>query len=167
MTARERFVAYQPPNPAADMPPSLRKAPEMHFAKRYPFSASHRLDSPQLSAEENARIFGKCNNPFGHGHNYTLEVAVQGPVDAGSGMVVRRKTLDRFVERHVISKLDHANLNCDVAELQGVVPSTENLALLVESWLQRAWDDELGGRGLKLARVRIEETPRNSFEIRN
>ena len=139
----------------------------MHLAKRYPFSASHRLHSPQISAEENARIFGKCNNPFGHGHNYMLEVAVQGPVDTGSGMVVPRKTLDSFVERHVISKLDHANLNCDVAELQGVVPTTENLALLVENWLEQAWDDELGGRGLKLARVRIEETPRNSFEIRN
>jgi 6-pyruvoyltetrahydropterin/6-carboxytetrahydropterin synthase len=139
----------------------------MQLAKRYPFSASHRLHSPQLSGEENARVFGKCNNPFGHGHNYMLEVAVKGRADAGSGMVVSRKTLDSFVERHVISKLDHANLNCDVAELQGVVPTTENLALLVENWLNKAWDDELGARGVKLARVRIEETARNSFEVRD
>ena len=96
-----------------------------------------------------------------------LEVAVRGLADAESGMVVSRKTLDSFVERHVISKLDHANLNCDVSELQGVVPTTENLALLVDNWLKQAWDDELGARGVKLARVRIEETPRNSFEIRN
>lgn len=149
------------------MLPFLAEAREMHLVKRYPFSASHRLHSPRISAEENVRIFGKCNNPFGHGHNYTLEVAVKGPVDAGSGMVVPRKTLDSFVERHVISKLDHANLNCDVAELQGVVPTTENLALLVENWLMRAWDDELGALGLKLARVRLDETPRNSIEIRN
>jgi len=139
----------------------------MHLAKRYPFSASHRLHSPRISDEQNARMFGKCNNPFGHGHNYTLEVAVKGPVDAGSGMLVSRKTLDSFVERHVISKLDHANLNCDVAELQGVVPTTENLTLLVENWLKQAWGDELGARGVRLARIRIEETPRNSFEVRN
>ena len=139
----------------------------MQLTKRYPFSASHRLHSPQLSAEENARTFSKCNNPFGHGHNYMLEVAVKGPVDARSGMLVPRKTLDSFVARHVISKLDHVNLNCDVAELRGRVPTTENLALLVESWLQQAWDDELGERGLRLARVRLEETPRNSFEVRN
>ncbi len=139
----------------------------MQLAKRYPFSASHRLHSPELSDDENARVFGKCNNPFGHGHNYILEVAVRGLADAESGMVVSRKTLDSFVERHVISKLDHANLNCDVSELQGVVPTTENLALLVDNWLKQAWDDELGARGVKLARVRIEETPRNTFEIRN
>ena len=148
-------------------PGLVGNATQMHLTKRYPFSASHRLHSAQLSAEENARTFGKCNNPFGHGHNYMLEVAVKGPVDARSGMLVPRKTLDSFVARHVISKLDYANLNCDVAELRGLVPTTENLALLVENWLKQAWDGELGERGLKLARVRLEETPRNSFEIRN
>ena len=97
-----------------------------------------------------------------------LEVAVKGRSMPARGWWFRERLWTAFVERHVISKLDHANLNCDVAELQEVVPTTENLALLVEDWLEQAWDDELGARGLKLARVRLEETPATAlrFETR-
>ena len=135
------------------------------LTKRYPFSASHRLHSKELSAEENVRLFGKCNNPHGHGHNYTLEVSVSGPVDPSSGMVISRSKLDQFVERHVLSEIDHADLNRDVEELRDRVPTTENLALLIGRRLGQAWRREFGAAGPRVARVRVEETPRNSFEV--
>ena len=138
----------------------------LRLTRRYPFAASHRLHSEQFSAEENARLFGKCNNPFGHGHNYVVEVSLSGEADEGSGMLIRRGEMDDFVNRNVLSKLDHANLNTDVPELESVVPTTENLMLLIQRWLAGAWEREFAGRSLRLSRVRIEETGRNSFEVK-
>jgi 6-pyruvoyltetrahydropterin/6-carboxytetrahydropterin synthase len=137
----------------------------LRLAKRYPFSASHRLHTSRLSEEENARLFGKCNNPFGHGHNYVLEVAVRGEADADSGLLLTRAELDRLVRKAVLDKVDHANLNTDVAEMRELVPTTENLALLIGRWLRDAWDREFNGRPVRLDRVRIEETARNTFEV--
>jgi len=137
----------------------------LRLAKRYAFSASHRLHSGLLSEEENARLFGKCNNPFGHGHNYVLEVSVTGEGDPESGMLLSRAELDRLVEKAVLSKVDHANLNTDVPAMRGVVPTTENLALAIASWLQEACEKELQGRAVRLDRVRIEETTRNTVEV--
>jgi 6-pyruvoyltetrahydropterin/6-carboxytetrahydropterin synthase len=137
----------------------------LRLAKRYPFSASHRLHTSRLSEEENARLFGKCNNPFGHGHNYVLEVAVRGEADADSGLLLTRAELDRLVRKTVLDKVDHANLNTDVAEMRELVPTTENLALLIGRWLRDAWDREFNGRPVRLDRVRIEETARNTFEV--
>jgi 6-pyruvoyltetrahydropterin/6-carboxytetrahydropterin synthase len=139
----------------------------LRLTKRYPFSASHRLHTGKLSDEENARLFGKCNNPFGHGHNYVLEVSLSGEPDAQSGMMLSRSELDAFVERTVLSKIDHADLNADVPEFQDMVPTTENLALLLDRWLRQAWPREFGDRLVQLARIRIEETGRNSFEVVN
>jgi 6-pyruvoyltetrahydropterin/6-carboxytetrahydropterin synthase len=137
----------------------------LRLAKRYAFSASHRLHSSQFSDEENARLFGKCNNPFGHGHNYVLEVSMCGEGDPDSGMLLSRAELDRLVRESVLDKVDHANLNTDVASMRGVVPTTENLALAIGSWLREACQTEFQGRPVRLDRVRIEETPRNTFEV--
>lgn len=137
----------------------------LRLAKRYAFSASHRLHSSRLSAEENARSFGKCNNPFGHGHNYVLEVSVAGEGDPESGMLLPRAELDRLVQKAVLDKVDHANLNTDVASMQGVVPTTENLALAIGIWLREACEKEFQARPVRLDRVRIEETARNTVEV--
>ena len=135
------------------------------LTKRYRFSASHRLHAGRLSAEQNLRVFGKCNNPHGHGHNYTLEVSVSGPIDPDSGMVISRSQLDDVVERHVLSQVDHADLNRDVEELRDTVPTTENLALLIAGRLGRAGRREFGAAGPRVERIRVEETARNSFEV--
>ena len=137
----------------------------MRLTRRYPFSASHRLHVDGLSEEENDRLFGKCNNPYGHGHNYVLEVGVEGEPDGRTGMVLGRKALDDFVRRTALNRIDHADLNKDVKEFQSAVPTTENLSLAVHNWLQADWTEEFGDGGAKLGRIRIEETPRNSFEV--
>jgi 6-pyruvoyltetrahydropterin/6-carboxytetrahydropterin synthase len=131
----------------------------MRLTRRYRFSASHRLNSDALTATENARLYGKCNNPFGHGHDYVLDVSVEGPVDA-YGQIVDRRALDALVQERVLAQVDHRNLNCDLPELQSQVATTENLAFAIERMLARDW--VLPAR---LARVRISETARNTFEL--
>jgi 6-pyruvoyltetrahydropterin/6-carboxytetrahydropterin synthase len=130
----------------------------MRLTCRYRFAASHRLDSPALSAEENRKLYGKCNNPFGHGHSYALDVTVEGLVDA-NGQVVNREALDRLVKQYVLSVVDHKNLNQDVPAFDEV-PTTENLAALIERMLREHWD-----LTARLARIRISETERNTFEL--
>jgi 6-pyruvoyltetrahydropterin/6-carboxytetrahydropterin synthase len=128
-----------------------------HLTRRYRFSASHRLHSGDMSAEENVATYGKCNNPHGHGHNYTLEVTVSGPVDPRTGMVCNLVDLDGFVEREVLSRCDLQNLNT-LQEFTQLVPTTENLSVEIFEILQR---------GLQMAHlegVRLEETMMNSFE---
>jgi 6-pyruvoyltetrahydropterin/6-carboxytetrahydropterin synthase len=127
-----------------------------HLTRRYSFSASHRLHSEEFSAEENRTVYGKCNNPHGHGHNYTLEVTVSGPVDDRTGMVCNLADLDRFVEREVLSRYDLENLNM-LQEFTQIVPTTENLCVEIFEILQR------GFRQAHLERVRLEETMMNSF----
>jgi 6-pyruvoyltetrahydropterin/6-carboxytetrahydropterin synthase len=129
------------------------------LTRRYRFAASHRLNTEALSAEENARLYGKCNNPFGHGHDYVLDVTVAGPVDP-SGQIVKRHDLDRLVQEQVLARLDHLNLNCDVPELRRQVPTTENLASAIEKMLTSQWT-----LPARLTRVRISETARNTFEL--
>lgn len=131
----------------------------MKLTRRYRFAASHRLDVPALGPEENRRLFGKCNNPYGHGHDYVLEVTVEGAPDA-SGQIVNRAELDRVVAARVLDRLDHKNLNTDVEELQGVVPTTENLASAVRASLMRAWP-----LPARLSAVTIAETERNRFKL--
>ena len=137
----------------------------MRLTRRYPFCASHRLHTDALSEEENKRLFGKCNNPFGHGHNYVLEVSVSGEPDHRSGMVMPRTELDDFVKRTALNRVDHTDLNKDVEEFAETVPTTENLSLVIHRWLAAAWDAEFGNTPAKLDRIRIEETARNSFEV--
>ncbi len=129
-----------------------------HLTRRYEFSASHRLHSDAMSDGENAATYGKCNNPFGHGHNYALEVTVSGQVDE-NGMVCNLVDLDGFVEREILERFDLQNLNT-LPEFAETVPTTENLSMAVYDILQR------GFRLAHLERVRFEETMMNSFEYR-
>jgi 6-pyruvoyltetrahydropterin/6-carboxytetrahydropterin synthase len=94
------------------------------LTRRFRFSASHRLHSDALSAAENDRIYGKCNNPFGHGHDYVLEVTASGPVDPVTGRVLRIETLDRLVQETILSRLSNRNLNLDIPEFATLVPTT-------------------------------------------
>ena len=128
-----------------------------HLSRRYLFSASHRLHSPEMSAQENLATYGKCNNPHGHGHNYTLEVTVSGQVDRSTGMVCNLVDLDGFVEREVLSRYNLENLNM-LQEFAQTVPTTENLCVEIFEILQR------GFQSAHLERVRLEETMMNSFE---
>ncbi len=128
-----------------------------HLTRRYRFSASHRLQSAAMSAEENKTTYGKCNNPHGHGHNYTLEVTVSGPVDQNTGMVCNLVDLDGVVEREVLSRYDLSNLNM-LQEFAQLVPTTENLSVEIFEILQRRFPQA------HLERVRLEETMMNSFE---
>jgi len=131
----------------------------VRLTSRYRFSASHRLDTPALTPEENRKLYGKCNNPHGHGHDYLLEITVDGPVDQ-DGQVVNRQALDAVVRERVLARLDHKNLNVDVPELAGSVATTENLATVVKSALAEGWT-----LPARLAKVRISETARNTFEL--
>jgi len=128
-----------------------------YLTRRYRFSASHRLNSAAMSAEENLATYGKCNNPHGHGHNYTLEVTVSGAVDQTTGMVCNLVDLDGFVEEEVVSRYDLENLNV-LQEFSQTVPTTENLCVEIFEILHR------GFQKAHLERVRLEETMMNSFE---
>jgi len=133
--------------------------PIAHLTRRYRFSASHRLHSNQLSEDENWRVYGKCNNDFGHGHNYHLEVTVAGPVDAVTGMVVNPADLDTVVRQEVLGPFDHTNLNLDSPCFRDLVPTSENLLLEIAGRLSAHWT----GPG-RLVKVKLQETGKNFFE---
>ena len=134
----------------------------MRLTRRYRFSASHRLHSEQFTAEENAELFGKCNNPYGHGHNYFLEVTVEGSIDPATGQVVPIGQLDAYVQQRVVEPFDHRFLNTEVSEFSALVPTTENLANVAVARLQDGWPQTFPR--LSLRRVHIQETERNRFE---
>jgi 6-pyruvoyltetrahydropterin/6-carboxytetrahydropterin synthase len=133
--------------------------------RRYQFSASHRLHAAPLSEEENQRLYGKCNNPFGHGHNYVVEVSARGPLDEATGRAMDTAVLDRLVAREVLGPFEHSNLNTDVKSFEQVVPTSENLAEEILRRLQDAWSSAFPGEWPKLEKVRIAETARNIFEV--
>ncbi|MGA9641755.1 MAG: 6-carboxytetrahydropterin synthase [Terriglobales bacterium] len=128
-----------------------------YLTRRYMFSASHRLHSERLTEEENRETYGKCNNPYGHGHNYIIEVTVGGAVDERTGMVCDLVELDECVRSHVLERYDHQNLNV-LEEFAAEVPTTENLCISIYEIVKREF------RGAHLQKVRIEETMMNSFE---
>jgi len=128
-----------------------------YLTRRYRFSASHRLHSEAMSTEENQAIYGKCNNAYGHGHNYALEVTVAGPVDATTGMICNLADLDAFVHEKILERFGHENLNV-LPEFQETVPTTENLCVELYQIL------ETGFKPACVERVRVEETMFNSFE---
>jgi 6-pyruvoyltetrahydropterin/6-carboxytetrahydropterin synthase len=125
----------------------------VYLTRKAEFSAAHYYHNPEFTAEENQRIFGKCNNPHGHGHNYTLEVTVKGEVDPRSGFVVDLKKLKDLMNREVIDVLDHRFLNQEVAEFKELIPTTENLAISIWRRLQAKLTLA------RLHRVRLYETP--------
>jgi 6-pyruvoyltetrahydropterin/6-carboxytetrahydropterin synthase len=125
----------------------------VYLTRKAEFSASHFYHNPKLSPEENQRIFGKCNNPHGHGHNYTLEVTVAGGVDERSGFVMDLKQLKDMMNREVIDSLDHRHLNKEVPEFRDKIPTTENLAIAIWNRLANKFNN-----GAKLHRVRVYES---------
>lgn len=135
------------------------------LTRRYRFSASHRLHSRELSDSENARIYGKCNNPFGHGHDYVLEISVAGPVDQRTGLIVSVPALDDFVKRHILHLFANRNINLDVPQFEDLAATTENVALVIAALIQESWPDEFGAAPVRVCRVHIQETGRNGFEI--
>jgi len=136
----------------------------VHLGRRYTFCASHRLHSPALSEAENKALYGKCNNPFGHGHNYEVEVTVRGQVDPVTGRAVDLAALDSLVETQILAPFRFRNLNEEVPAFRSEVPTTENLASEVLRRLQSAWTAEFGAVA-RLEKVRIWETDRNICEI--
>jgi len=127
-----------------------------YLSRRYHLSASHRLHAEGLSDEVNRETYGKCNNPYGHGHNYVVQVTVSGSIDPETGMVVNLAELDGFAQKRVVSQFDHTNLNL-AEEFRQLVPTTENFAVV----LQRIFA-EFGAA--KVEHVHVEETGNNSFE---
>jgi 6-pyruvoyltetrahydropterin/6-carboxytetrahydropterin synthase len=132
--------------------------------RRYQFSCSHRLHSSLLSESENALVYGKCNNPYGHGHNYVLRVTARGPADR-AGQAVNIQLLDHLVEREILEVLDHRNLNSDVDWFGTGAPTSENLAAAICLRLKRNWNPVFGDHWPRLDQVCIEETPRNIFQV--
>ncbi|MEY3921327.1 MAG: hypothetical protein RL634_1088 [Bacteroidota bacterium] len=122
------------------------------------FNAAHRLHNPSLSAEENDRLFGKCNLPNYHGHNYELIVKVIGEVDPKTGYVIDTKLLSTLVNEHIISKFDHKNLNLDVPEFKELNPTAENIAIVIFNILRPLLSEQF------LLQIRLYETPRNFVE---
>ena len=133
--------------------------------RRYEFAASHRLHSAELDGETNRALYGKCNNPYGHGHNYVVEVSARGPLDAVTGRAVDTDLLDELVQRQVIAPFDHRNLNAEVAAFNELVPTSENLVYEICRRLKRNWKQAFPGEWPRLEKVRIGETPRNIFEV--
>jgi len=132
--------------------------PHVTVTRRLHFNAAHRVHNPALSAEENTRLFGKCNNPNWHGHNYRLDVSVKGPIDERTGYVIDLGQLRDIVEREVIGVTDHRNLNIDVPYMQGINPTTENLVVAMWRVLAPAIAPA------RLVRLRLWETDNNTVE---
>lgn len=130
---------------------------KVYLTKRYRFSASHRLHNAALPDEENRQLYGKCNNPYGHGHNYAVEVTVSGRIDPRTGMICDLGELDAVMEREVLAPLDHENLN-QVDAFAGRVPTSEILAEHIFATVQRNFS------GAFLERIRLEETAQNVFD---
>jgi 6-pyruvoyltetrahydropterin/6-carboxytetrahydropterin synthase len=137
----------------------------MKLTQRYRFSASHRLHSKQLDEERNWEVYGKCNNPHGHGHNYWLEVTVAGEPDAVTGMLAPRAVLDQWIGKEILTKVEHRNLNEETEEFQSLVPTTENVAKVFAQRLAATAPQYLQSYPCRFERIRIYETRNNLFEM--
>ena len=139
--------------------------PVAHFTRRYRLSASHRLHAPCLTDQQNRDTYGKCNNPYGHGHNYFVEITVSGPIDPETGFVVDMPKLDALAQRELIDRFDAQHMNADATFSGDFVPSTENFSYEVER-VFRAGVPLLDPTGhLRLHSIRVEETANNSFDL--
>jgi 6-pyruvoyltetrahydropterin/6-carboxytetrahydropterin synthase len=137
----------------------LSELPMVRFSQKFEFSASHRLHNPRLSDDENRRIFGKCNNPQGHGHNYELQVTITGRPDE-NGLLIDLPTFERIVTQTVVERFDHKNLNVDVPDFQQVQPTVENIAATIYKLLKPAISNDRA----KLASVTVWETTKTWCE---
>ncbi|MDY0097610.1 MAG: 6-carboxytetrahydropterin synthase [Bacteroidales bacterium] len=132
----------------------------IHITRRERFSAAHRMYRKDLSDKENLKVFGKCSNPGWHGHNYILYVTVRGEISDENGFIMNLSTLKQIINKKIISKTDHKNLNTEVSFMKGKICTTENLAVAIWNELRPAIEKE----GAILHCVRIEETENNSVE---
>lgn len=133
--------------------------------RRYHFPASHRLHSPLLSEAENARLYGKCNNPFGHGHDYTLELTVTGELDEPIGLLAPLARLDSFVRENILRLFAYRNINVDVPQFASMVPTTENVVRVIGDLVRQHWAEWFGDLKIHVSRIQIQETGRNGFEL--
>ena len=140
--------------------PQPQPRPVVHLSRRYRFSASHRLHVDRLGDEQNRVLFGKCNNPFGHGHNYFVQVTLAGPIDPATGMVCNLADLDAFAAKELLEPFDLSNLN-DLPGFGTSVPSTENLCFVLWKLFARF---SAGHAPASLLRLRVEETNNNAFD---
>jgi len=138
----------------------------MRVTRRYRFAASHRLHSAAFTEQQNRELYGKCNNPYGHGHDYVLEVTAAGQVDPGSGQVVHIPSLDRLVADQVLRDFDHRYINADLGEFQSLVPTSENIMRVIEDRLAVHWSEVFPGEWPRLESIRLRETKRNFFELK-
>ena len=122
------------------------------------FNAAHRLNNPQLSADENAELYGKCNNPNYHGHNYEVVVKVTGDIDLRTGYVTDTKALSQIIKENITDRLDHKNLNLDVPELKDTNPTTENIAVFIYNSLRNKINPQFD------LKIFLYETERNFVE---
>ncbi len=137
-----------------------REDPQVLFVTRqYEFSAAHRLHAPQLTDAENSELFGKCNRPHGHGHNYVMDVCWSGPVDEAKGTILSDATLDGIVREAVLDRLDHRFLNIEVPEFQEQNPTVENMARVIWGWLEGRLEPAT------LERIRLYETPKTWADV--
>jgi 6-pyruvoyltetrahydropterin/6-carboxytetrahydropterin synthase len=132
---------------------------QTRLSQKFEFSASHRLHNPKLSDEQNRSTYGKCNNPFGHGHNYEVQVTVRGHANS-SGLIVNVPAFERIVQQHAIEKLDHKNLNVEVPEFKDLIPSVENISKVIFGMLK----GQIAQLGTQLASVTVWETPKTWCE---
>jgi 6-pyruvoyltetrahydropterin/6-carboxytetrahydropterin synthase len=135
------------------------------ITRRYRFPASHRLHSLHFSEAENERLYGKCNNPFGHGHDYTLEITVTGELDAATGLLVPLARLDGFVTEKILRLFAYRNINMDVPQFADLVPTTENVLRVIGELICGHWPASFGDLDVRVSRVQIQETERNGFEL--
>ena len=129
------------------------------YSEKFEFAASHRLHNPKLSDEENRRRFGKCNNPNGHGHNYELAVALRGRPKADE-LLIDVSAFEKIVKETVLDRFDHKNLNLEVAEFREVIPTVENISMVIYRMLK----DRFGNLGAELASVTVWETSKTWSE---
>jgi 6-pyruvoyltetrahydropterin/6-carboxytetrahydropterin synthase len=132
--------------------------PDVTVTRRLMFNAAHRVHNPELPEAENERLFGKCNNPNWHGHNYTLDVSVRGPIDPRTGYVIDLGVLKQLVKERVVDRIDHKNLNLDVPFMRGIIPTSENI--ITAMWREL----EPAVRPGRLVRLVLWETPNNYVE---
>jgi 6-pyruvoyltetrahydropterin/6-carboxytetrahydropterin synthase len=137
----------------------------IRVTRRFRFSASHRLHSNRFTDAENSELYGKCNNPFGHGHDYVLDIGVLGPVEPATGLAVNLQALDRLVQECVLNDFEHRYLNEEIEEFAEAIPTSENIVLAIEERLRRRWHAIFPGDWPRLENMRLQETKRNRFEL--
>lgn len=143
----------------------LTKPRKIYVTRKLDFNAAHRLFNPELNETANSKIYGKCSNPYGHGHNYELAITLYGTIDPVTGFLFDLKELKAILEEEITARFDHRHLNHDVTELQGCVPTTEMLAVLIWDIMEKRLE-QLSNREISLYEVKLHETRKNTVRYR-